>query len=233
MVVLTRKNKDSFMIKFFGSLFVGLFLAYTSASAQNVAVSKDEARIWANQKGQELIHAIGMKNIIEKHSILDKMLVEDVNLDYISKFVIGKYGKKMNKEQKRRYNSLFKRYILSLYKRFNLNFETKDINFSVENISEHPRFTSVSCLIDASKIIDKVEVEKIPVDFKLIRGDKGRIQAVDLEISNVSMVIEYRKKFYKMLQEENEVIDWFLEKFESKVIANEDAIEQISYNIQY
>ena len=221
------------MVRFFSSLLVGLFFASACAYAQSVAVPKDEARIWANQKGQELIQAIGMKNIIEKHSILDKMLVEDVNLDYISKFVIGKYDKKMNKEQKRRYNSLFKRYILSLYKRFNLNFETKDIGFSVENISEHPRFTSVSCLVDASKLINKVEVEKIPVDFKLIRGDKGKIQAVDLEISNVSMVIEYRKKFYKMLQEESEVIDWFLEKFESKVIANEDAIKLVTDNVKY
>ncbi len=221
------------MVNFFGSLFICLFLACGNVSGQVVAVPKDEARVWANQKGQELIQAFGMENVIKKHSIIDRMLVEDVNLDYVSKFVIGKYGKKMNKEQTRRYNSLFKRYILSLYKRFNLSFDTENIAFSIEDISEHQKFTSVSCLVDASKLIDKVEVEKIPVDFKLIRGNQGRIQAVDVEISNVSMVIEYRKKFYKMLQEESEVIDWFLEKFESKVIANEDAIKLVTDNVKY
>lgn len=213
-------------------LFIlGLFLVCKSAFATEVAVKSDEARIWANDKGHELIEALGGNDIIEKHSKLDRMLTEDVNLDYISKFVIGKYAKKMNKEQKRRYSVLFERYVLSLYKQFNLQFDANNIAFSVDGIEEHPKFTVVKCSVDANdliKSIEGVEIERLPIEFKLIRGVKNKIQAVDVEISNVSMVIEYRKKFYQMIMEESEEMEWFLEKFEDKVIANERAVKRIT-----
>ena len=65
-------------------------------------------------------------------------------------------------------------------------------------------------------------LEKIPVEFKLIRGDENRIQAVDLVISDVSMVVEYRKRFYKMILDEDEDINWFLDKLEDITKANEE-----------
>ncbi|MBR5154113.1 MAG: ABC transporter substrate-binding protein [Alphaproteobacteria bacterium] len=212
-------------------IFTGLFFIHKIALAVDVDIKSEEAREWANNKGHELIQVLGTKDIVEKHSKLDKMLTEDVNLDYISKFVIGKYLKTMNKDQKRRYSALFERYILSLYKQFNLHFDSSDIAFSIDNVVEHPKFTVVSCSIDANNIlknIENLEIERLPVEFRLIRGKENRIQAVDIEISNVSMVIEYRKKFYKMIMEENEEIEWFLEKFEDKIIANEMAASRVS-----
>ena len=112
------------MNKLFNILLLVLLLFSGITNAQNVSITRQDARIWANDKGQELINILGMSNIVEKHAKLDKMMLEDVNLDYISKFVIGKYFRKMNKEQKRRYSSLFTRYVLSLYKQINLKFNT-------------------------------------------------------------------------------------------------------------
>ena len=66
-----------------------------------------------------------------------------------------------------------------------------------------------------------VEPQKIPVKFKLIRGTDNRIQAVDVEISEVSLVIEYRKRFYQMIQENDGEINWFLGELEDMVKANE------------
>ena len=200
------------------------FLFTGIACASDISIKQEDARIWANNKGQELIHTLGMDNIVEKYAKLDKMMLEDVNLDYISNFVIGKYARKMNKDQKVRYSELFQRYVLSLYKRFNLKFDPSSIDFTIDNIVEHPRFTTVVCSIDVEKLSGEIDIERIPVEFKLIRGKENRIQAVDIAISNVSMVIEYRKRFYQMIIEEGEDMDWFLEKFHDKVIANEEAI---------
>ncbi len=209
-------------------LFFCSFLLCNSAFSQNVAVSSNEAKLWATQKGSELIQTLGMKDIIQKHSKLDEMMTKDVNLDYVSNFVIGKYARKMDKNQKTRYSELFKRYVLSIYKQYNLQFNPNNINFSVDKIVEHPKFTTVTCSVDASNLVKDLELEKIPVEFKLIRGKQNKIQAVDVAISNVSMVIEYRKKFYQMIIEEGEEIDWFLEKFEDKIIANEDVVKRIT-----
>lgn len=196
------------------------------AYADVVAVSSSDARDWANSKGQELLQALSETDPIIKYAKLDKMMTEYINLDYVSKFVIGKYGKVMTPEQRERYRGLFQRYVLSLYKQFNLNIETGNIKFSIDSVTEHQRFTMVQCTIDPSEVLKNVEIDKIPVKFKLIRGVNNTIQAVDLEISEVSMVIEYRKRFYQMIKNEDEDINWFLDKFDDKVKANEKAFLQ-------
>ena len=196
------------------------------ALADGVVVNSADARIWANDKGQELIQTLGMSDQISKFAKLDKMMLEDVNLDYISKFVIGKYARLMNPEQKKKYTDLFKRYVLSLYKKSSFNFDANKVDFSIQSITEYEKFTNVSCLVDPGNISQDIKIQKIPVKFKLIRGKDNRIQAVDLEISEVSMVIEYRKRFYQMIQSDDGHIDLFLEQFEDQVRANEEAIYQ-------
>ena len=201
-----------------------MFCLAVSAKADDVVVTSADARVWANDKGQELIQTLGMTDPISKFAKLDKMMLEDVNLDYVSKFVIGKYARLMNPEQKKKYHDLFKRYVLSLYKQTSFEFDASRVDFSIQSITEYEKFTTVSCMVDPGNISKNVKIEKIPVKFKLIRGADNRIQAVDVEISDVSMVIEYRKRFYQMIQSDGGHIDWFLEKFEDKVKANEAAI---------
>jgi phospholipid transport system substrate-binding protein len=189
------------------------------------AISSSEARLWANTKGQELIQALSEKNLAVKYDRLDKLMDENVNLDYVSKFVIGKYRRKMTPEQATTYNQLFHRYVKSLYKTTDLSFDAQTISFKINSVTEHEKFASVVCIVTPPKLEKNIEIQDIPIKFKLIRGDKRKIQAVDVEISDISMVIEYRKRFYQMIKNEGENIGWFLEKFEAQVKANEENAE--------
>lgn len=218
------------MLKLFKICFLFFLLLIKPVCAQSVAVVSTDARQWANNKGHELIETLGMSDNAVKYAKLDKMMLEDVNLDYVSKFVIGKYARLMNDEQKKRYHNLFQRYVLSLYKQASFNFDAKAIDFSIDSITEYPKFTNVACSITPPALTEDVTIEKIPVKFKLIRGEKNQIQAVDVEISEVSMVIEYRKRFYQMIIAEHENIDWFLDKLQDNVLANEENIVKISQN---
>lgn len=213
------------MLKILSRALLILCFLLPSAWATPVAVTSTEAQVWANDKGQELLSTLSEANPAIKYQKLDKMMNEDVNLDYISRFVIGKYGKLMDTDQKKRYDDLFRRYALSTYKRFDLSLAIGNINFTIDNITEHARFTTVSCIVDPGKILKNAEIQKIPVKFKLIRGTNNKIQAVDVEISEVSMVIEYRKRFYQMIKDEDEDINWFLDKFDDTVKANEKQIQ--------
>lgn len=213
------------MFNFLTKLLFATFFLTQSVWADTVAITSTEAREWANSKGQEFLLTLSESDTITKYSKLDKMMTEDVNLTYISKFVIGKYAKLMNDEQKKRYNELFRRYALSTYKRFDLSQTIGNINFTIDNVTEHARFTTVTCIIDVEKVLKNTEIQKIPVKFKLIRGAQNQIQAVDVEISDVSMVIEYRKRFYQMIKDEDEDINWFLDKFDDTVKANEKQIQ--------
>ncbi len=203
----------------FTLLFVVCNLAF--ADVGGVAVPSADARKWANSKGSELLQTLALSDPAVKFAKLDKMMTEDVSLDYISQFVIGKYARLMDETQKKKYKDLFDRYVLSLYKKKNFNFNANAIHFSIDNVNEFPKFTNVVCSVDPGKISDNIKIEKIPVKFKLIKGKNNRIQAVDVEISDVSMVIEYRKRFYQMIVSEDENMEWFLDKFEDIVKANE------------
>lgn len=212
------------MLKIIQFIFIALLTFSGQAWANSqIAVPSAEARQWANSKGNELLQALSEKDTATKYAKLDKMMLEDVNLNFIGKFVIGKYGKIMTAEQKNRYNDLFRRYVLSLYHKASFNFDTSAIHFTIDSVTEYPKFTNVVCTVDPGNLTKDVKFEKVPVKFKLIRGQDNRIQAVDLDISGVSMVIEYRKRFYQMIIDEDENIDWFLEKFEDQVKANEEA----------
>lgn len=212
------------MLRLFRFIVFMIFAIVSTAHAQNISIKEADARSWANNKGQELLLILSESNLTEKYAKLDRMMMEDVNIDYISKFVIGKYAKFMSNEQKTRYNELFQRYILSSYKQIDLHFDASLIKFTVDDIIEHPEFTTVKCTVDAGKLIKEADASIIPVKFKLIRGRFNRIQAVDLEIAKVSMVIEYRKRFYKMIQDEGGEIEWFLDKFDDRVRANEENV---------
>ena len=97
------------MWKLFRIVCVCLLGLVQLALADEVAVSSTVARDWANSKGQELLQTLSETDPIVKYSKLDKMMTEYVNLDYVSQFVIGKYGKIMTPEQKERYRGLFQR----------------------------------------------------------------------------------------------------------------------------
>ncbi len=212
------------MFRFFSFVLIFLLLLSNIVYAAKPAITSAEASEWASSKGKELLFTLSEKDMDIKYQKLDKMFVDYVNLDFISKFVIGKYAKLMNHEQKVIYDNLFQRYVLSLYKRFNLNIDASKVDFSITSIVEHPKYTTVECSIDVSKLLNNPEQLPIPAKFKLLRGTNNKIQTVDLEIAEVSLVIEYRKRFYQMIKDESEDINWFLEKFSDMVEANENNV---------
>ena len=219
------------MLRFFSIVLGLLMLLSPAANAAKPAITSSEATEWANSKGRELLLTLSEKDIEIKHQKLDRMLLEYVNLDFISKFVIGKYARLMNDEQKVIYDDLFRRYVLSLYKRFNLNFDSSKIDFSITSVIEQPKYTTVECAVNVAKLLNNPEQLPIPAKFKLIRGTNNAIQTVDVEIAEVSLVIEYRKRFYQMIKNESEDINWFLEKFSEMVKANEKSASN-SYNFK-
>jgi len=216
-------KKDRFMMNFMRLLFSLILVVVSTAHADEIVISSSEARQWANTKGHELILALSEPNLATKYAKLDSMMEKEVNLDYVSKFVIGKYAKKMTPMQKKTYTDLFHRYAKSLYKKTKMTFDANAIDFKVTSVTEHEKFASVVCVVKPPKLSEGIEIQDIPVQFKLIRGQDNRIQAVDVAISDVSMVIEYRKRFYQMIKDERENIDWFLERFEAQVTANEES----------
>lgn len=190
-------------------------------------ISNAEAVSWAEEKGNLLLSTFSEKNIDKKYAALDEIFLKHIDLDYVSKFVVGKYWRTMTPAQKIRYQDLFKRYSLGQYKNFPLDFAEK-IKFKVTQASNDKEYTIVSALIDLG--LEENGVNKnILVEFRMHRTVKG-IQIVDIKIAESSLILSYRNRFYEMIANNDNDIEWFLEDLEMLTVSAEKNTQNILIN---
>ena len=185
------------------------------------------AKAWAEDKGNLLLQTFQEKNLAQKYQDLDTLFLKYVDLDYIGKFVIGKYWRDMDKNQQQEYLSLFKRYALAVYKGFPLTFQYP-ITFSINNAIASSTYTDVFATIDLGGNFQSNEKQsqKINVIFRLVENENG-IKIIDLTLAESSLILSYRNRFYQMVAEDEGDMSWFLEDFATIVSSTEKTNQQI------
>ena len=195
----------------FFRVIIFLFCIIYSMPVQADKLMENEAKQWVEEKGRELLVAFGEPDIIVKYNKLDEMLVSVVDLKYVSKFVIGKYWRNMTPEQRTSYQELFTRYALSIYKNFPLDFNADQIKFDVTSVMVADKKTTVKIKLDLSSLLQSNEqtLSDIYVDFILKKDNEG-IKIIDLKLGESSLILSYRSRFYEMIAQNDDDIDWFL-----------------------
>ena len=87
------------MKKFLAFLFIFFFGVVSSLRAEK---TEADVRNFLNEKGQKLIITLGSSDLEEKYDILDEMFENNVDVDYIARFVMGQYYRNMTDEQKKK-----------------------------------------------------------------------------------------------------------------------------------
>lgn len=180
--------------------------------ANAAPLDNKEAEVWAEEKGQLLLTTFKNPNLAERYAKLDELFIEYVDMDYVAKFVIGKYWKTMTTEQKELYNSLFRRYALAIYKTFPLDF-AKSITYNIAGASSDAKFTNVTVKVNVQLSADK-SFEDIMLRFKLYKED-NKIRLADIMVAESSLMLVYRTKFYEMITANEGEMEWFLEDLET------------------
>ena len=203
-----------------------------SVSAQADTITQEEAKSWTESQGKELLDTFSQVDLEKRYQSLDRMFMEDVDLDYISKFVIGKYWRQMSEEQHQRYQKIFQRYALSVYKSFPLDFDTSQIDFSVISARVEPNYANVRTQIHLNQPKNSQELQNIMVEFRLNKV-KGKVRIVDLKLGESSLILSYRNRFYQMISQNDDDIEWFLEDLEmitqSTETQNRQKLEEQQY----
>lgn len=209
------------------TLFFGFFLGTQALAAD---LSEAEATQWAKGKGEEILSILASSNIEEKYAQLDSILQNDIDLDYAARFVVGKYWKQMDAEQREEYLDLFKRYTSSLYKSYPLTIDEGDVRFTVDKVTIGTKHVDVHCTLFIKKLeqnVDNGSKGGFNVIFTLTKKD-NKIKVRDLKISESSFLVSYRDRFYKMIHEDNDDdIEWFLDDLEMRI---EDAEKKNAQN---
>lgn len=190
-------------------IIFSLFLL-AAVPLQAKPITESQAKNWAQEKGQRLLNAFSETDLNKRYTELDEMFLNDIDLDYISKFVLGKYWRQLDAEGQQNYQKLFKRYALGVYKSFPLEFDTSKIDFSINRV----RLERENAIVIAniffqlgSKPDDK---QNILVEFRLNNKD-GRLRIIDLKIGESSLILSYRSRFYEMIANNDEDLGWFIE----------------------
>ena len=205
----------------FLQLIIFCFVLFLGAKVCGASVSKVDAKAWVNDKGRELLDTFNEPNLAEKYRRLDKLFVEYVDLDYISKFVVGKYWRQMSPEQQKRYQEIFKRYALGVYKGFPLSFEQK-INFDVNSVQSEKDYTDVTTSIVLEEKKDNQQPQTFLVVFRLVEVEGG-YKIIDLKFAESSLILSYRSRFYELFANDDGDIEWFLEDLENMAVSAEKA----------
>ena len=205
----------------FFQLIIFCFVLFLGAKICGASVSKVDAKAWVNDKGRELLDTFNEPNLAEKYRRLDKLFVEYVDLDYISKFVVGKYWRQMSPEQQKRYQEIFKRYALGVYKGFPLSFEQK-INFEVNSVQSEKDYTDVTTSIVLEEKKDNQQPQTFLVVFRLVEVEGG-YKIIDLKFAESSLILSYRSRFYELFANDDGDIEWFLEDLENMAVSAEKA----------
>ncbi len=205
---------------FFLRVIIVLLGIMTIFPAQAENISAEQAQIWANDNGRLLLETFREPDIQTRYKKLDELFIRFVDMEYVSKFVMGRYWRQMTVEQQERYRQLFKRYALATYKSFPLDFAA-NLSYKVGNAIVENGFTTVSAVITVT-LDPSTGPQEFLLQFRLHKN-KGQIQLVDIKLAESSLILSFRSKFTSQIAELENEIEWFLEDFEMSTAALEQS----------
>lgn len=205
------KSKYILQLIFFCSF---LFAAFPVLSDE---FTEEEAIEFAEKQGQRLIKTFSEPDVVKKYQQLDDLFLNYVDLDYISRFVVGKYWRQMTDAQKNHYQDLFRRYATNVYKGFPLNFQN-EIFYTING--SYQENDNVVVMANIEYFPRDAQPMNFLVEFRL-RKKEGVIKIIDIKVAESSLILSYRNRFYQMIKDADEEMEWFLEDFELSTEAAE------------
>ena len=208
--------------KSFLKVIILLFVFFGVGKA--LAFDEGAVREFLNTTGEKLIQTLGLEDKQARYEILDQMFDENIDVEYMGRYVLGRYYKTLNDEQKQQYTTLFARYIKSLYKSYPIDFKTEEIGFEVLKIQDTPKYIEATAAVDLPEKYRTEGLEQVKVEFRIHQKNDVFLIA-DLKIADVSMLLTLRPRFMQMMKDAEEEVSWFLDDFEDLTISNERNLE--------
>ena len=187
-------------------------------NASGAVVSSQEAQNWAKTNGEILLKTFRKPDIKVRYKELDELFNQYIDIEYIGKFVVGKYWRQMSGEQQKKYQDVFRRYAMALYKTFPLDF-VDSLSYEVKDAIADGKFTNVNAIVHVKLSPDNPKQDFL-LSFRLHNEGAG-IKLVDIKLAESSLLLSYRGKFYQMIAELDNEIEWFIEDLETMTLGLE------------
>ena len=191
-------------------LWVLFFLGV--ATVANAAIDKEKALSMVEELTKEGIEEIvnSDASMSEKNEVFRKLFDENLDIDFISRYVLGRYWRKASATQRDDFVSLYREYNVKTWsKRFD-EFKGKQFVFKGVVVGNNPN----QAFVETEVPMDKGE----PVSVRWRVSDKdGVLKIIDIIIENVSLVQTARSEYTSFIAKSPKGIDGLLENLREKI----------------
>ena len=190
-------------LKLLNSILV-LFLTLLVFAYGNDYTQEEE---FVNKFAYQAIEILSDEDVTEndKTSRFTELVMNSIDLNLISKFVLSKTWKNSTDDQKERYLIAFREYFINSY-------ANKLDQYSGEKIQVVGSEAAGKYIIVESNIVrEGTDTLKINLKWRLINRD-GDIKIIDLNIEGISLVIAQREEFQSFLANNDNDIEKLIDK---------------------
>ncbi len=121
--------------------------------------------------------------------LVEEMVIPSVDFVVMSRWVVGKYWRKMSKEQKKEFTLLFRDLLIKTYAGSLPEFVDYKINYFPYKHDIKSKKVSIRMEIE------RTEGPKVPIAFKLRKNKKKEWKVYDILVDGISLIANYRTTF--------------------------------------
>lgn len=197
------------MKKLFTVILSGM-LFFTAAA--NASVDAGQAESFIKKITQQGIEELINSDVsaAEKQQRFTKLFNEDLDLDFIGKFVLGRYWRTATPQQREEFISVYRK----------LNIQTWSERFN-EFKGKHFEFTGTENSKSADQIFVNTQVpmqEGAPASVKWrVKDTNGRMKVVDIIIENVSLAQTARSEYTSYIQKSPDGVAGLIKNLKSRL----------------
>ena len=197
------------MKKLFAFLFAGLFMYGAEANAAiNAAKAEQFIKDVTKQGIEELVNSDISDS--ERRARFTKLFNQDLDLDFIGKFVLGRYWRTATQKQRDEFIDVYRKLNVQTWsERFN-EFKGKHFEFLGTENSKSPDQVFVNTQVPMQ--------EGKPASVKWrVKETNGNMRIVDIIIENVSLAQTSRSEYTSYIQKSPNGIDGLIADLKAKL----------------
>ncbi len=193
----------------------GLAAALALAAMPAAVLAADPAKEFVETLGRDVISQLAADDISldEREVRFRKLMLAYFDTRRISRFALGKYARRISKEDMAQFSALFQDMVVFTYAHMFARYSGQD--FKITRITGAPgdryRIVETEILLPDGNVAIRMGWQV------LTKGDKHSI--VDMRVSGVSMAIAQRDEFTSFLNNHNGDIAAFLDALKGRVTA--------------
>ena len=185
-------------------------LLFFSINSYLLAENKfKEAESFIDEFSNEAINILSNDSLNEdkKSNLFTSLVMDSIDLNLISKFVLSKAWKNATNDEKERYINAFKEYFVNSYSNKLNQYSGEKVKIS--GSSEAGKYI----IVESNVIKEDVDNLQINISWRIIKKD-NQFKIIDLNIEGISLVIAQREEFQSFLLNNDFNLDLLISKLE-------------------